>query len=323
MAHSTPLRVLFWGTRSTFSGAIFHALQSAGVDICALFMHAPSAPWQSDLHPRRVAPFAFPPYGQANADNGNAHLAISLDLATAPESTLIAGSRQSDAPVYDIFSLQTPELPALIRRLQPHVACVACFPQRIPSDLLHLPRHGFLNVHPSLLPAHRGPAPLFWIFRNGTQATAGGVTIHHMDARFDTGPMAAQVAVALADGISGPEAEQRCTQKGGELLVQVLQALAAGNLVSQPQPAGGSYQSWPQTTDFRLDTNWSARRAFNFMCGVAEWGTPFAVEAAGETIHLRRAIAYDAGQKLSTPVRYIDTSLVELQFSPGVLVAQQ
>ena len=323
MAHPTPLRILFWGTRSTFSGAIFRALQSAGVDVCALFIHAPPAPWQSDLQPRRVAPFPFPQYEQAAAGNTNTHLAISLDLATATEPTFVAETRQLGAPVYDIFSLQTPELPALIRRLHPDVACVACFPQRIPSGLLRLPRHGFFNVHPSLLPAHRGPAPLFWIFRNGTQATAGGVTIHHMDARFDTGLMAAQAAVALADGISGPEAEQRCTQKGGELLGQVLDALAAGNLVSRPQPAGGSYQSWPQTKDFRLDTNWSARRAFNFMCGVAEWGTPFAVETAGEIIHLQRAIAYDADQKLPAPVRHIDTSLVELQFSPGVLVAQK
>ncbi|MEZ4708462.1 MAG: formyltransferase family protein [Caldilineaceae bacterium] len=322
MPNSAPLRALFWGTRSAFSGAVFHSLQRANVHICALFIHTPPTPWQADTQPRRAHEFHFPTYAHG-ANRTTAPLQIALELAAPAEPKATAKLHQISAPVYEIFSLRSPELTALITHLQPDVACVACFPQRIPLALLKLPKHGFFNVHPSLLPAHRGPAPLFWIFRSGAPETAGGVTIHRMDADFDSGAIAAQAALELADGISGPTAEQRCAQKGGELLVGVLDALAAGKLTTYAQAAGGSYQSWPQAQDFQMDTSWSAQRAFNFMRGAAEWGIPFAVDAGGARLHLQSAIAYDASQKLSVPVLSTGDSIVQIQFAPGVLIARR
>ncbi|MEZ4640893.1 MAG: formyltransferase family protein [Caldilineaceae bacterium] len=55
-----------------------------------------------------------------------------------------------------------------MRQSRVDVACVACFNRIFPADLLTLP-HGFLNLHPSLLPHYRGPDPIFWQLRDGVQ----------------------------------------------------------------------------------------------------------------------------------------------------------
>jgi methionyl-tRNA formyltransferase len=64
------------------------------------------------------------------------------------------------------------------------------FNWKLPTAVLDTPRHGVLNVHTSMLPKYRGPAPVLWAIRNGDPET--GLTIHRMDERFDTGPILAQ-----------------------------------------------------------------------------------------------------------------------------------
>jgi hypothetical protein len=62
------------------------------------------------------------------------------------------------------------------------------FNWKLPAAVLDTPRHGVLNVHTSMLPKYRGPAPVLWAIRNGDPET--GLTIHRMDERFDTGQRA-------------------------------------------------------------------------------------------------------------------------------------
>src|ERR1051326_2814852 len=98
---------------------------------------------------------------------------------------------------------------------QPDFICVPCFSLRFARSILDIPRLGSLNVHPSLLPAHRGPVPLFWVFRQSLQQT--GVTIHLMDEGMDTGDILAQSVIEISDGISYAELELRCAARGGEI----------------------------------------------------------------------------------------------------------
>lgn len=207
----------------------------------------------------------------------------------------------------------------LIADLAPDVAAVACFGQRIPTAVLDLPPHGFLNVHPSLLPALRGPSPRFWALRLGLAQT--GVTIHRMDAGLDTGPMAAQTPLALPDGSSGSAADALLAELGGRLLVGVLRDVAAGTAVFQPQPAGGSHFPRPAAADFALDPAWTARRAFNFMRGTADWRRPYPLTIAGRTLLLREALAFDATAVQAQPVHRSGQTLT-IQFYSGVLTAR-
>lgn len=296
-------KVLFLGTQSVFSRTVLAVLLHAHVPLCAIML--PMSAQQAS--PIRQHP--APP--TAHEDE--------LPLWIAPKAqTTVQVAWQHGLPVFEVGRLAAPEVLAQVKMLAPDIACVACFSKKIPPTLLTLPKYGFLNVHPSLLPAHRGPAPLFWQLRAGLQPV--GVTIHWMDADWDTGDLAAQTPLGLPDGASGAEIDLRCAQVGGALLVTVLQAIAAGNPPRTPQPSSARYQSWPTAEAFALETDWSAQRAFNFMRGTAEWGYAYRLEVAGKTIWLTKAVAYTTAGVLTTPCQ-INGDEVVIQFNPGILHA--
>jgi methionyl-tRNA formyltransferase len=295
------MRVLFFGMDGSFSRAPLDALLGAGIEVCAVLLPA-----------RRGAPFAVrrldppPPAGP-----------IPL-FAPAEQQGIASRAWQRGLPLFELAQEAAPEPLALLASLAPEAACVACWPRRIPPALLELPPRGFLNLHPSLLPAYRGPEPLFWTLRDGARA---GVTVHFMDAALDTGDIAAQAPLELPDGIPLAEAERRCAAAGAALLVETLARLEAGTLERQPQPPGGSYAGAPSAADFALDASWPARRAFNFMRGADEWGQPFTLAAGDETLRLRAALSYDPIATLDAPFERAGHT-VRARFSPGVLITE-
>jgi methionyl-tRNA formyltransferase len=218
-------------------------------------------------------------------------------------------------PVLELGRLAASETLAALVALRPDVACVSCWARRIPPALLRLPPRGFLNLHPSLLPRHRGPVPVFWALREDEPL---GVTVHVMDEVFDTGPILGQSPVDAPDDASGPEIDRLCGEAGGRLLVEALAALAEDRAAPCQQPEGGSYESFPHPADFALDVAWPARRAFRFMHGTAEWGEPYPVATGGARLLLQTALGYAAGERLGVPfVR--EGEIVRVQFVDGVL----
>jgi methionyl-tRNA formyltransferase len=126
---------------------------------------------------------------------------------------------------------------ARIRQVGADVMVVVAYGQILPASLLEAPRLGTLNVHASLLPRHRGPAPIEWSILSGDRQT--GVTIMQMDAGVDTGPILAQARVPLApDATAGP-LEGELASLGAGLMVQTLDDLAHGRVTPVPQPADG------------------------------------------------------------------------------------
>jgi methionyl-tRNA formyltransferase len=231
-------------------------------------------------------------------------------------------------PVWEVGTLSAAPTRALLANVQPDLIAVACFPYIFPHTLLQLPRYGCLNLHPSLLPAYRGPIPLFWMARQGERQA--GVTLHFMDEGLDTGDIVAQTAFDWHDGISGADLERRCTEEGAKLLLAAVEQLGlVGELPRRPQPqAGSSYFSWPAEQDLLIPTHWPARRAFNFIraAGV-DW--PLAIEVGkearerggGERFLIRAAISFDAQATLDQPYLVRGDELW-VQFRPGILQAK-
>jgi methionyl-tRNA formyltransferase len=301
MSSMPAFRVLFLGMTNETSATILVALLEAGVDVCGVLIAAERG--------------HGPPI--ARAVPVHSPLPIANPFL---ERTVAQVAWERGLPVFELRNAGAPETLALVAELQPDVGCVACFSLRIPPALLELPRLGFLNMHPALLPTYRGPAPLFWMFRNGEHA--GGVTIHFMDAGLDTGDIVAQVPFALPDGISGVQAQQQCDAIGAQLMRDSLQGLRDGTLARRPQPAGGSYQPWPTQGDWRIATSWTARRAFNFMRGTAEWGQPYLVSIGDMQIALAAAIAFDADRILHHAFARAGDQ-VTIQFAAGTLRARE
>jgi methionyl-tRNA formyltransferase len=302
MVQRSHLRVLFLGMTNDASATVLRALLHAGVDVCGVLIAAD----RSEGPPiARVVPARAP----GLIPIANPFL----------ERTVAQIAWERDLPVFEMRRPGAPETHALIAELRPDVACVACFPLRLPAPLLALPPLGFLNIHPALLPLHRGPSPLFWVFRAGERSA--GVTIHFMDEDLDTGDIVAQETFDLPDGISGAAVEQHCDAIGTRLMAVSLRHLRAGTLARRPQPSGGSYESWPAPNDWRIETSWTARRAFNFMRGTAEWGQPYIVRVGDDEVALATAMAYESDTlQAEAHVRLGDEVLI--QFAAGVLRAR-
>jgi methionyl-tRNA formyltransferase len=203
-----------------------------------------------------------------------------------------------------------------IRSVAPEVAVAACFPWRLPRAAREIPPLGILNIHPSLLPVGRGPEPVFWTLRRGEPVT--GVTVHRMDAGFDTGPIVAQAQMPVAAGIAALDLERDLMTHGGSLLVNALPELATGRLQPQPQRShGATYAPVPSPADWTMMSSLPAAWAWRFARGVAPLGGPLTAIAGGTTIRVGAALDWSPDERLPEPVLNDDDGTVRVRFSPG------
>ena len=210
------------------------------------------------------------------ADDGPAIL-LPASPAVAGQTGLLALARRHDRPVYTLGRLSAAR--ALLDTLQPDLIVTACFPRLLPRDWLDYPSTGCLNLHPSLLPAYRGPEPLFWQLRAGERQT--GVTLHLLDEGVDAGPIVAQQAVELPPGAREATLERLLATAGGALLQTILRQ---GDLQRRAQdPAAASRQSFPGPAALEVPTTWAVVRAYNFIRGMRRFG-PFRLLADGGVI---------------------------------------
>jgi methionyl-tRNA formyltransferase len=180
----------------------------------------------------------------------------------------------------------------LLRAYEPDLALCWGYPWKIAPDALEVPRLGAVNMHPGLLPRHRGPVPMAWVFREGDPHF--GVTWHRMDAELDTGPILAQDTVPIGDDDCAIEdVAPRLLGTALGLLPRVFERVAAGD-PGDPQPEEGASWAGHFGEDY-LEVDWSqsARaihnqvRAWTFTFGVSGLLGPIA-ELEGERVRLVR-----------------------------------
>nr|BBH91863.1 formyl transferase [Thermogemmatispora argillosa] len=292
--------MLFFGMEGVFSALPLQALLRAGVTVCALVVPASWRQGPAD-QPKGQRPPPLRPLLAPTSRHGARPLLPVLNRALAVSPVALA--LQAGLPVWEVSRLQAEEAIATLAAYQPDVLCVACFPYRLPVPLLTLPRLGAINLHPSLLPALRGPEPLFWVFREGLSET--GVTVHLLEERLDAGPIIDQERIGVPDGITYAELERRCALCGARLLVRAVQALAAGTARSYPQDEQrSSYRPAPSPADLLVPaSDWPARRVYNFIRGVASWAGPLPVTSQQEMLFASDALAWwdpSAGRPLTS-----------------------
>jgi methionyl-tRNA formyltransferase len=129
--------------------------------------------------------------------------------------------------------LGTEEFVNRLRVIGADVAVVVAFGRLISPRVLRIPPLGFLNLHPSLLPRHRGPSPIAWAIASGDDET--GVTVMRLDEGMDTGPILLQRHTPIGEKERTPQLETRLAQLGAELMVEALAGVAARTLTARPQ----------------------------------------------------------------------------------------
>jgi methionyl-tRNA formyltransferase len=140
---------------------------------------------------------------------------------------------RSAPPELDVVMPSTrARIAPLLALFEPDLALCVGFPWKIPPDALTTPRHGIVNMHPSLLPRYRGPSPVSWAIRNGD--TEIGITMHYMDAELDTGNILGQAVIPLGDEHGWDDITPKLAAAVGELLPGVLERVETRD-VGEPQ----------------------------------------------------------------------------------------
>lgn len=158
-----------------------------------------------------------------------------------------ASALKHGLPVFQPESIRTEAVRQQLQALQPDVVIIVAYGKIIPADLLAIPAHGWLNVHASLLPRHRGAAPVQAAILAGDAET--GVTLMKIDAGLDTGEIIGQKGIKLTGVETGETLLKNLSTLGAELVSTTLADYLAGNATPAPQTSQGITVTRPLTKE--------------------------------------------------------------------------
>lgn len=230
------MRIVFMGTPD-FAVPSLEALLAAGHTVCGVFT-------QPDKPKNRGMKLLPPP---------------------------VKVTAQSHAiPVFQPTQLRDGNALEELRALDPELIVVAAYGRILPQEILDLPPKGCINVHSSLLPRYRGAAPINWAVVNGDKET--GVTIMKVAPELDAGDILGQVSTPIDPEETVEAVHDRLAKLGGELLVQVVEEIAAGTALSVPQdPALVTYAPMLSRALAPIDWSQSANAIHNKVRGLVPW----------------------------------------------------
>ena len=200
MSYDFRLKIVFMGTPD-FATPVLAALVDAGHDVVGVYT-------QPDRRAGRGRRVATPPVKE---------YALEARLRVFQPASL-----RRDEGALDALNL-----------LAPDVVVVAAYGLFLPTAMLDLPRLGCLNIHPSLLPRHRGPSPVATAIFDGDART--GVTVIRLDDEMDHGPIVAQRETTIGQDETAGALTARLFRMGAELLLQTLPGWDRGDVVPVAQ----------------------------------------------------------------------------------------
>ena len=173
-------------------------------------------------------------------------------------------------PVHQPEKIRASEIQELLKKLSPGFVVIIAYGQIIPARLLSIPKHGWINLHASLLPKYRGAAPINWAIANSETRT--GLTTMRIDAGMDTGNILLQHEMEIGPTETAPELAARMSEGGAPLIEETLRGIATGTIVPRPQDhAAATLAPMLKKEDGRIDWNRPAHEIYNRMRGFAPW----------------------------------------------------
>ena len=254
------MRIVFMGTPD-FAVPSLKALISAGYDIAGVF-----------TQPDR-------PKGRGNR------------LTPSPVK---AAALEAGIPVFQPERIRKTGVEDL-RRLKPDLCVTAAFGQILSQEILNIAPLGNINVHASLLPRHRGAAPIAYALKDGDTKT--GVTTMWMDAGIDTGDILLQAETDVQETETCGELTQRLSRTGAELLIRTLNELEAGTLISRKQDETlMTYDPMLNKSMGIADFTQNARLVKGLINGMNPWPCVTVPAENGRLKLLRAAVTDGAGE---------------------------
>jgi len=178
---------------------------------------------------------------------------------------------------YNVFqpsSIKTKEFAEKIIKADPDIIVVAAFGHVLTEKILGLPKFGAINIHASLLPEYRGPAPVQWAIINGGEKT--GVTTMLMDKGVDTGDILLSQTEEILPEDTAETLMNRLSLIGADLLIKTIKRLFANNIIPVPQNhSGATHAPLLKKNDGRIDWKMPSCKIESFIRGVTPWPGAF------------------------------------------------
>lgn len=150
------------------------------------------------------------------------------------------------------------------KSLRPDICVVAAYGKIIPARYIDIPKYGFLNIHPSLLPKYRGPSPIQTAIINGDERT--GVSIMLVDEEIDHGPLLAQKQYDIPKSAYFKNILNELAVLGAGLLVSALPGYTGGTIKPKPQDhKKATFTKMLEKEDGKVDWKQPARKISNLV----------------------------------------------------------
>ncbi|MGH7182222.1 MAG: methionyl-tRNA formyltransferase, partial [Nitrospiraceae bacterium] len=184
-------------------------------------------------------------------------------------------------------NINAPQFIEYVKGLNIDLIVVCVFPQILKAAILHTPRFGVINCHPSLLPRYAGPQPEFWILKNGEPIS--GVTVHVMTEGIDAGDIVAQQELNVGETENIGQLSQRQHYAAATLLTNVVNAITQGAVDLKPQNISErTYFGKKTAADTMVDWTGSARQILNLLRALQPY-EPLTAYLNGRTIKIYEA----------------------------------
>src|SRR3989338_634843 len=139
-------------------------------------------------------------------------------------------------PLHKLADINSSEAVGLLRGISPDLIAVIGWSGIIGKEVLAIPKRGVLGHHPTLLPKHRGNAPIPWTLINGLARS--GVTFFFMTEAIDAGDIAGQAEFEVTLEDDAASVYEKATRASARLLAEILPKIGSGKLVAKKQDAG-------------------------------------------------------------------------------------
>jgi methionyl-tRNA formyltransferase len=276
-------------------------------------------------HSLRVVFFGTPQFAVATLERLLSSSHEVVGVVTQPDRPRGRGQKTSYAPVksraldtgipvLQPASLNDPKAVSDIAALNSDIGVVAAYGRILPEAILQTPSRGLINVHASLLPRHRGAAPVHRAVIAGDIET--GVTIMRVVKALDAGAMLAVQRRLIDPDETSEDVERDLAQLGADLLVSTLDRLSRGPIFEKPQDDGrATYASRVTKDDGAVDWSRSAVDIHNLIRGLHPWPHAFTFWRGQRLILLRSSAS--SGTTHALPGTVIASHHDELRVAAG------
>lgn len=224
---------------------------------------------------------------------------------------------QSDLNVIQPEDINDKNTISEIRRLQPDLIILVAYGQILSSQVLKLPSKGCLNIHPSLLPKYKGPAPINWTLIKGEEET--GITFLFMNEKIDAGDVIFQKRIKILPGENFEELYSRLAAQSAQLLPEVLFTVKKGEYKKIPQPKEKYFYARKLCKeDCRIDWNQNSKEVVNLIRGLTFLPCAY-TEYKGKRIKVVEAVRLERLEEPKKVLRQQPGTIVELSKN-GIMV---